>query len=234
MVEHIRSALVRQRRSQERLRQFAADASHELRTPVANIKGHAELSLRFPARMDPEVRHSLERIESEANRMSRLVDDLLLLARLDAGRPLDLREVDLTLLVLNGVSDARAAAPDHRWVLDVPEEPVLVEGDEHRLQQVVGNLLANERLHTPAGTRVTVELRVEPGWIRLVVEDDGPGIPPDLRPHLFDRFTHGPHSPSTGSGLGLAIAHAIVTAHGGTLTCDSRPGRTELVTSLPR
>ncbi len=233
MLEHIRNALMRQHRSQERLRQFAADASHELRTPVANMRAHAELALRSPSLVDREVRHSLERIDSEATRMGLLVDDLLLLARLDAGRPLDQVNVDLTLLVLNAVADARTAAPDHAWVLDMPEEPVVVPGDEQRLHQVVVNLLANERLHTPSGTEVTVKIYTAQDRALLVIHDNGSGVPAELQPHLFDRFTHGPHASSSGSGLGLAIAHAIATAHGGDLTCRSRPGDTEWSLSLP-
>lgn len=151
MLGHVEDALVRRQASEERLRHFAADASHELRTPVANIRGHAELALRHRGPVPGEVRHSLERIGSESRRMTHLVDDLLLLARLDAGRPLEERPLDLTLLILNATEDARAASPDHHWRLDLPDAPVVITGDAHRLHQAIGNLLANARTHTPAG-----------------------------------------------------------------------------------
>lgn len=149
MIGHVGDALGRRQASEERLRHFAADASHELRTPVANIRGHAELALRHQGPVPPEVRRALDRIQSESERMSYFVDDLLLLARIDAGRALGRGPVDLTRLVLDTTDDARAAGPDHRWLLDLPEDAVIVEGDEHRLQQAIGNLLANARSHTP-------------------------------------------------------------------------------------
>lgn len=149
MLGHVGDALTRRQASEERLRHFAADASHELRTPVANIRGHAELALRHRGPVPADVRRALERIQSESGRMGDLVDDLLLLARLDAGRPLEHEPVDLTLLVLDAADDARAAGPGHRWILDLPEEPVTVTGDAHRLQQAIGNLLTNARTHTP-------------------------------------------------------------------------------------
>ncbi|MFG2561461.1 sensor histidine kinase [Streptomyces sp. NPDC048496] len=237
MLGHIGDALARRQASEERLRHFAADASHELRTPVANIRGHAELALRHHGPVPAGVRHALERIQSESGRMSHLVDDLLLLARLDAGRPLDHEPVDLTLLVLDATDDARAASPGHRWLLDLPEEPVTVTGDAHRLQQVIGNLLANARVHTPDSTEVTVRLRADAAEVRLTVTDNGPGIPDALRPEIFGRFvrTDPSRARATGStGLGLAIVRAVVTAHGGTADVVSRPGHTAFRVALPR
>lgn len=236
MLGHVGDALERRQASEERLRHFAADASHELRTPVANIRGHAELALRTTCPVPGEVRRALDRIQSESERMSRLVDDLLLLARIEAGRALDRSRVDLTRLVLDATDDARAAGPEHRWRLDLPEESVTTEGDEHRLHQAVGNLLANARTHTPAGTEVTVRLITDDRRVRLTVTDDGPGVEEDLLPEIFGRFVRADHgrSRTTGStGLGLAIVHAVVTAHGGTVEVASRPGRTVFTMTLP-
>ncbi|ARI56092.1 ATP-binding protein [Streptomyces griseobrunneus] len=237
MLGHVEDALVRRQASEERLRHFAADASHELRTPVANIRGHAELALRHRGPVPGEVRHSLERIGSESRRMTHLVDDLLLLARLDAGRPLEERPLDLTLLILNATEDARAASPDHHWRLDLPDAPVVITGDAHRLHQAIGNLLANARTHTPAGTEVSIALTVSATDIGISVSDDGPGIPDELQPEVFSRFVRGDQarSRSTGStGLGLAIVRAVVHAHGGTVHVTSRPGRTTFRLTVPR
>ncbi|MFH7598959.1 HAMP domain-containing sensor histidine kinase [Streptomyces racemochromogenes] len=236
MLGHVEDALGRRHASEERLRHFAADASHELRTPVANIRGHAELALRHRGPVSGDVRHALERIEAESQRMTSLVNDLLLLARLDAGRPLERAPVDLTLLILDATADARAAGPGHHWRLELPEEPVVVTGDARGLQQAVGNLLANARTHTPPGTEVTVALATGPQRVTVTVTDDGPGIPDELRPEVFGRFVRADHSRSraTGStGLGLAIVHAVATAHGGTATVTSRPGHTEFRLTLP-
>ncbi|MFJ9427748.1 sensor histidine kinase [Streptomyces sp. NPDC101249] len=237
MLGHVEDALVRRHTSEERLRHFAADASHELRTPVANIRGHAELALRHPGPVPGEVRHALRRIDAESRRMTGLVDDLLLLARLDAGRPLARESVDLTRLLLDATDDARAASPGHVWHLDLPEDPVTVTGDAHRLQQAVGNLLANVRTHTPPGTGATVALAADASAATVRVSDDGPGIPAALRPEIFGRFVRADHARSraTGStGLGLAIVDAVVTAHHGSVTVTSAPGETAFVLTLPR
>ncbi|MFI5757755.1 sensor histidine kinase [Streptomyces sp. NPDC051569] len=237
MIGHVGDALARRHASEERLRHFAADASHELRTPVSTVRAHAELALRHAGPLPEEVRHALLRIQSESGRMGGLVEDLLLLARLDAGRPLARDSVDLTRLTLDAVSDARAAAPAHHWLLDLPEEPVTVLGDEHRLHQVIANLLTNARTHTPAGTTVTV--RVAGGAERiaeLTVADTGPGIPEDMRTEVFERFTRADpgRSRAAGStGLGLAIVSAVIGAHHGTIDVTSRPGRTVFRVRLP-
>ncbi|WP_219413916.1 sensor histidine kinase [Pseudonocardia nigra] len=235
MLDNVGSALEARHESETQLRQFVADASHELRTPLAAISGYTELSRR--AELPAETQHSLARIASQTERMTTLVEDLLLLARLDAGRPLERGDVDLTRLVVDAVSDAHAAGPDHNWQLDVPDRPVTVPGDASRLAQVLANLLANARTHTPPGTTVEVTLRPEHGGVGLGVVDSGPGIAPDLLPHVFERFARGSASRSraTGStGLGLAIVHAVVAAHGGTVDVTSRPGRTEFTVRLPR
>jgi two-component system, OmpR family, sensor kinase len=234
MLDNVGGALEARQDSEMRLRQFIADASHELRTPLAAIRGYAELTRRAP--LPPDAEYSIARISSQTERMTGLVEDLLLLARLDAGRPLERGDVDLTRLVLDGVNDAFAAGMDHRWQLDLPDEPVVVPCDAPRLTQVLTNLLANARTHTPAGTTVTVGLARGDGGARLTVVDDGPGIAPDLLPHVFERFARGSVSRSrqTGStGLGLAIVDAVVAAHGGNVRVHSRPGRTEFAVWLP-
>ncbi|WP_438486924.1 sensor histidine kinase [Streptomyces sp. S186] len=266
MLGHVGSALSARQESETRVRRFVADASHELRTPLASIRGYAELTRRGEEQPGPETRHALGRIESEAERMTGLVEDLLLLARLDSGRPLSYATVDLSPLVVDAVSDARAAGPDHRWRLELPDadHPALVRGDADRLHQILVNLLANARTHTPEGTTVTARVRplgrpgrpgargsgtqpAQPGRgagnaIQLEVEDDGPGIPAGLLPHVFERFARGDASRSrvTGSGrsggstgLGLAIVQAVVAAHGGTVAVASVPGRTVFTVTLP-
>src|SRR5215469_12408540 len=158
MLGHVEAALARRAASESRLRRFAADASHELRTPLAAIRGYAELARRHPGPVPGDIAHALSRVESESARMSVLVDELLLLAQLDAGRPLASEPVDLTRLAIDATSDARAAAPGHKWQLELPDEPVMVRGDEHRLHQVLANLLSNAAKHTPPGTTVPVAL----------------------------------------------------------------------------
>ncbi|KPI13562.1 integral membrane sensor signal transduction histidine kinase [Actinobacteria bacterium OK074] len=236
MLDHIHSALHSRQQSEMRVRQFVADASHELRTPLASIRGYAELTRRGREDVGPDTRHALRRIESEAGRMTFLVEDLLLLARLDAGRPLQFEQTDLVPLVVDTISDARAAGPDHLWRLELPDEPALVSADAARLQQVFVNLLANARTHTPPGTTVTARVQRRGPWLCVDVQDDGQGIPADLLPHVFERFARGDsaRSRSTGStGLGLAIVQAVATAHGGAVTVDSVPGRTVFTVHLP-
>ena len=249
MLEHVAAALAARQASESRVRQFVADASHELRTPLASIRGYAELTRRAEQPVPPELAHVLRRVEAEAVRMTALVEDLLLLARLDAGRPLDRQAVDLSRLVVDAVSDAHAAGPGHRWRLDLPDEPITVPADPPRLHQVVANLLTNARVHTPAGTTVTTSLAVEPprpgrppadgevtGTAVLRVADDGPGIPPELVPEVFERFARGDSSRSRAAGstgLGLAIVAAVVAAHGGTVAVDTAPGRTAFTVRLP-
>jgi two-component system OmpR family sensor kinase len=234
MLDHVGSALTARHDSETRLRQFVADASHELRTPLAAIRGYAELTRR--AQLTPEAAYSLGRISSQSERMTALVEDLLLLARLDAGRPLERGPVDLTRLVLDTVNDAHAAGTDHRWRLDLPEEPVVVTGDGSRLTQVLVNLLANARTHTPAGTAITVTLEPNGSTVALSVLDEGPGIAPELMPHVFERFARGSESRSRehgSTGLGLSIVDAVVAAHGGRVELTSRPGHTEFRVCLP-
>ena len=243
LLGHVESALAARQRSETQVRQFVADASHELRTPLASIRGYTELIRREGADADlpEEATYALERVHSESVRMTALVEDLLLLARLDAGRELRREEVDLVGLLVDTVADARAAGPDHDWQLDLavleppadatPQEaedflpePPLVIGDEARLRQVVVNLLANARVHTPAGSHVTTTLAREGDTLIVRIHDDGPGIAPDVRDRLFERFARGDSSRErrTGStGLGMSIALAIVQSHGGSIDVDS-------------
>ncbi|MFC7677128.1 sensor histidine kinase [Mycolicibacterium sp. GCM10028919] len=236
MLDRIAGALSARHASETRVRQFVADASHELRTPLAAIRGYTELAQRKRAELPDDVAHAMSRVESETHRMTQLVEDMLLLARLDAGRGLISEGVDLSRLVVDAVSDAHVAGPDHAWSLDLPEDPVVVVGDEARLHQVLANLLANARTHTPAGTTVTTSLTLGPGSVVLTVADDGPGIPAALRPEVFERFARGDSSRSRrdgGTGLGLAIVAAVVKAHDGTIDVHSAPGDTRFVVTLP-
>jgi len=267
MLFHVERALGRRAASEARLRRFAADASHELRTPLSAIRGYAELALRHRGPVPEDVTHALTRVQSESARMSVLVDDLLLLARLDAGRPLEREPVDLSRLAIDVTSDARVARREHHWRLDLPSDPVLVRGDEHRLHQVLANLMSNAGKHTPPGSTVSVALSIsghvqaaagigsqvapdggtvergaQPGGprVELSITDDGPGIPPELLPELFERFTRADTSRARdldaagkSTGLGLAIVDAVVAAHGGSITVTSRPGRTRFAIYLP-
>ncbi len=252
MLGHVESSLAKRQASEARLRRFVADASHELRTPLAGIRAYAELALRSPTARDPDLRHALGRVDAESTRMSRLVDDLLLLARIDAGRPLAHEPVDLTRLAIDATNDARVAGAQRRWALDLPDEPVVITGDQHRLHQVLANLLNNARAHTPPRTTVTVRLIPAPAGpsvagpantgpatdgVELTVSDDGPGIPPELQEVIWERFARGDTARSRragSTGLGLAIVAAVVTAHHGTMSVTSRPGKTTFSIWLPR
>jgi two-component system OmpR family sensor kinase len=237
MLGHVAAALAARQASETRVRQFVADASHELRTPLAAIRGYAELARRGRDPVPPDIAHALRRVESESTRMTRLVEDLLLLARLDSGRPLAVEPVDLSALAVDAVSDAHAAGPEHRWRLDVPGESLSVDGDPARLHQILANLLANARTHTPPGTTVTTTLVAADGEAVLTVADDGPGIPPALQAEVFERFARGDTSRSRAAGctgLGLAIVAAVVEAHQGSVTLASRPGQTAFTVRLPR
>ena len=228
LLDHVDASLEARERNEARMRSFVADASHELRTPLASIRGYSELSLRHPSLSDT-TKTALERIQAQSLRMTTLVEDLLLLARLDEGQELVYGTVELTRLAIEAVGDARAAGPDHRWVLDVGDEPIVVAGDETRLHQVVANLLANARTHTPPGTEVTVTLHRDDGEAVLRVHDDGPGIDPQISAELFERFSRADRSRARktgGTGLGLSIARAIVQAHSGSIAVRSVPGDT--------
>jgi len=235
MLEHVASALRARQASESKVRQFVADASHELRTPLASIRGYSELTRRSGHELPPDITKSLARIESESVRMTALVEELLLLARLDEGTELRLEEVDLGGIVADAVDDIRASSPDHEWTyLPDPGAPTIM-GDPARLQQAIANLLANAKVHTPAGTAVTATVSAEADRVCVTVADNGPGIPEALLPTLFERFVRGDSSRSRNAGstgLGLSITKAIVDAHGGEITVSSVPGTTRFTLCL--
>ncbi len=228
---------IRARRSEERMRQFAADASHELRTPLTTIRGFAELYRQGAASTPDDAARLVRRIEDEASRMGMLVEDLLLLARLDQERPLEREPVDLRIIGADAMVNAQAAAPDRTIDLDIAPNTgrLIVLGDDLRLRQVVGNLMTNALTHTPAGTPVTLRLAADGEMAELSVIDRGPGLAEDQISRVFERFYRvdtartrrpdevgPPRSGSgTGTGLGLPIVGALVTAHGGTVEVAS-------------
>jgi two-component system sensor histidine kinase TrcS len=234
LLDHVESALADVAASDRRMRRFITDASHELRTPLAAIHGYAELTRQDSSVLPDTTEYSLARIEAEAHRMSSLVADLLLLARLDEGEDLDATDVDLTDVVIDAVNDAAVSAPGQRWLTKVPDGPVWVAGDRMRLHQMLANLLSNARMHTPAGTTVTTGIAIGrtddgTGYVELTVTDDGPGIDRELLPHLFERFVRADESRSRQSGsfgLGLSITASIVEAHHGTIEAESGNGTT--------
>ncbi|MFE4194513.1 ATP-binding protein [Paenarthrobacter sp. NPDC056912] len=236
MLNNVSSALEARQESETKVRQFVADASHELRTPLTAIRGYTEL-LRMTENFTDDGRKSLARVQSQSERMTTLVEDLLLLARLDEGQPVKVTDVDLTQLVIETVSDEKVMAPDHIWQLQLPDEPITVRGDTTQLHQVLANLLSNARKHTDAGTTVVTGVMLSAdGSAVVTVTDNGPGIPADFQGRIFSRFARADaaRSGSEGtSGLGLSIVESIVEAHGGSVEVTSRPGRTEFALRLP-
>ena len=236
MLQQIEGAFTARTASENRLRRFVADASHELRTPLTSIRGYAELFRRGASQHPEDLEKSMTRIESEATRMSSLVDDLLLLARLDERPPLELERVDLGALTDEAVAAARVVEPD-RPITFEPPGGISVEADPLRLRQVIDNLLANVRVHTPPGTACTVTVERAGDDAVLTVRDRGPGLDPELASKVFERFVRADQSRSRdagGSGLGLSIAHAIVGAHGGSIAVESALGEgTSFVLRLP-
>lgn len=238
MMQNVESALISREASEQKVRSFVADASHELRTPLASIRGYSELVRRMDGKLPKDVQQAIGRIESESVRMTELVEDLLLLARLDEGQELTLAEVDLAQLATDAVGDAAVAGPDHVWGINGAEHPVAVLGDSNRLHQVLVNLLSNARMHTPAGTEVTVTVAQQDDEAQLTVADNGPGIDPELQETVFARFVRGDSSRTKqsaggGTGLGLSIVKALVDAHHGSVTVTSEPGSTQFVIQLP-
>ena len=234
MLGQIEHAFARQRESEqsaraseERMRRFVADASHELRTPLTSIRGFAELYRQGAVTEPKEVTRLLRRVEDEATRMGLLVDDLLLLARLDQERPLSFTPVDLLTVAADVVHDARAVAPDRTIDLDVDNQPPIVLGDEARLHQVVANLVMNAVRHTPPDTDVQVRLASRSGRALIAVVDHGPGLSAQARERVFERFYRVDSSRTRdagGSGLGLSIVSALVAAHGGSVSVEETTG----------
>jgi two-component system OmpR family sensor kinase len=225
MLSHIESAFEQRRRSEERLRRFVADASHELRTPLTSIRGYAELFRRGADTRPEDLAKSMANIEAEASRMGVLVDDLLLLARLDQGRPLEREPMDLVVVVRDSVESARAIEPDRAIELSA-EGPVEIVGDAGRLRQVVDNLLDNARVHAPEAP-VHVRVAIQGSEALVEVADEGVGVDPEIATRIFERFTRGDPSRSRGTGgagLGLSIVAAIVEAHGGAVRASSPEG----------
>ena len=223
MLTQIEAAFDERRASEDRLRRFVSDASHELRTPLTSIRGYSELFRRGADSHPEDLAKTMRRIEEEASRMGVLVDDLLLLARLDQGRPLEREPVDLCRIAADAVDSARAVEPDRPIELDAQGE-AFVLGDGSRLRQVLDNLLDNVRVHTPMGSPVRVAVAREGGLVVLSVTDRGPGLEPEVAARAFERFYRGDPARSRttgGAGLGLSIVSAIVVAHGGEVRVSS-------------
>ncbi|WP_330271416.1 HAMP domain-containing histidine kinase [Lentzea sp. NBC_00516] len=238
MLAHIDTSLVARTAAEQRLRRFIADASHELRTPLTSLRGYADL-FKYAAANEPGEREKhLEKLRSEASRMSVLLDDLLLLARLDSAAtepPLRPEELDLSVIAEAAADAFRAGRPSH--ALDVDADTVTMTADPTRLRQVLDNLLTNAAVHTPAGTTVSLKVTAENGWAVIRVSDTGPGIPEADQARIFDRFYRVDDSRTRqrgGSGLGLAVVQSLVQAHGGTIELASRPGSTAFTIRLPR
>jgi len=234
MLSQIEAAFAERRMSETRLRRFVADASHELRTPLTSIRGYAELLRKGALTDDDAQRRAAERIEHEAARMGVLVDDLLLLARLDQGRPLERERVDLAKVAGDAVEGARASDPGRPVGAEL-EAGALVDGDAVRLRQVVDNLLANAAVHTPPGTPVKVRVARRGRWVDLEVADEGPGLAPEQAERVFDRFYRAAEARQRpGTGLGLSIVAALAEAHGGTAAVHAEPGSgARFVVTLP-
>ncbi|WP_439662882.1 sensor histidine kinase [Lentzea sp. HUAS TT2] len=238
MLAHIDTSLAARTAAEQRLRRFIADASHELRTPLTSLRGYADL-FRYAAANEPGEREKhLEKLRSEASRMSVLLDDLLLLARLDSAAtepPLRPEELDLSVIAEAAADAFRAGRPSQP--LDVDADTVTMTADPTRLRQVLDNLLTNAAVHTPAGTSVSLKVTAENGWAVIRVSDTGPGIPEADQARIFDRFYRVDDSRTRqrgGSGLGLAVVQSLVEAHGGTIELTSRPGSTVFTIRLPR
>ena len=237
MLEHLTRAYAARHAGEVKVRQLVADASHELRTPLTSIRGYTELVL-LSETLTPSGTAALRRVDSESKRMSTLVKDLLLLARLDEGQRGEQATLDFTDLLMEITQDSKIAATDHKWSLVLPQEPVMVCAVESELRQILINLLSNAAKHTAAGTQIRVTLETAQGLATLSVEDNGQGIPEEFLSHIFTRFSRADPARASGnggnsSGLGLAIVEALVQANDGLISVSSSPGRTCFVLQLP-
>ncbi|MEB4613709.1 sensor histidine kinase [Leucobacter sp. M11] len=235
LLEHVESSLNARHRAEESMRRFIAEASHELRNPLASILGYADFYAQ-PGADAEEMGIALGRVRAEARRMSTLVNDLLLLARLDADPQLNVNRIDLSQVVLETVSDTRFVFPEHSWQISVPDGAVIIDGDEDAIRQMLLNLVANAGYHTPPGTRVLVSIQQTEQQTELAVTDDGPGIPASALPRLFDRFTQAGESATRTStvGLGLAIVKALASASGFEVGVDSNADGSRFTVTIPR
>jgi len=215
--------------SEEKLRRFVADASHELRTPLTAIRGFAELHRQGAIQGEEKTAELVRRIEQESIRMSSLVEDLLLLARLDQSREMAMEPVDVSTVIKEAVASARAAGPEHEISMELPPEDLFVLGDSLRVHQVIANLLANARVHTPTGTKVSVSARQDDSGTYISVADNGPGLSKEAQEKIFERFYRADPSRVRngveGTGLGLSIVDAVMNAHGGSVTVTSELGK---------
>ena len=228
MLSRIEKSFEVQTESEDKLRRFVADASHELRTPLTAIRGFAELHRQGAVVGEEKTRELVSRIEKESIRMSTLVEDLLLLARLDQSRELTFDPVDINYLVNEAIASARAAGPDHEITITSNADEVFVLGDSMRIHQAIANLLANTRTHTPAGSKIKVEIFQDESSTQISVSDNGPGLSQEDQSRIFERFFRADparvRASGEGSGLGLAIVDAIMKAHGGSVSVDSTLG----------
>ena len=236
MLSRIEKSFAIQNESEDKLRRFVADASHELRTPITAIRGFSELHRQGAVTGEKETTELIGRIENESKRMGSLVEDLLLLARLDQSREMDSKPVDINKVVEDAVISARAAGPDHPVEFISSNDEIFTLGDEVRIHQVVANLLANARAHTPAGTPITVSLATTDAGVEVTVADNGPGLSLEDQNRIFERFYRTDASRvrtgSDGSGLGLSIVDAVMRAHGGSVSVESAPGMGAVFTLL--
>ena len=229
MLARIEESFALRKNSEDKLRRFVADASHELRTPLTAIRGFAELHRQGAVTGEADTKQLLSRIEGESIRMGSLVEDLLLLARLDQAREMAHLPVDIAQVTKDAVASAQVAGPDHEISLSGDLDELYTLGDQHRIHQVVANLLANARTHTPAGTQIAVSIAEGSDGVRIAVSDNGPGLSEDDQKRIFERFYRADSSrvriDGEGSGLGLSIVDAVMKAHGGSVTVDSEVGK---------
>ncbi|WP_206192440.1 sensor histidine kinase [Scrofimicrobium canadense] len=237
LLSHVGQALSARHRAEDSMRRFLADVSHELRNPLSSIRGYSELYADDES-LDPDVRFALDRIHAESQRMNRLVESLILLAKLDSGPTLSLEEIDLIALVKTVFHDARIAYPEHQWQEQLPDSSIVIIGNSDALGQIILNLLSNSHHHTQEGSLIELSVHCDADAVHVRVSDNGPGIPQQAQEMIFDRFSQVP--PGTEKtrnrgtlGLGLAIAQSLAKAQGFTITVDSNPGHTTFTLVIP-